>query len=201
VSSRRIGVLGGTFDPPHIGHLVAAVNALETLSLTEVLLVVSNFPWQKADVRKVSPVEVRFELVAAAVEGRAGLRASDVEVHLGGESQIVRTLGHLRAVSPGDEFFLVVGADAAAGIPTWRSPELLAGLATLAVVRRPGADVDLGFWGGELVLVDSPLLDVSSTDLRERVRSGRRIDFLVPDAVADLVRSRGLYTPGSEGGR
>jgi len=189
----RVGVFGGTFDPPHIGHFWAAVNTFEALSLHRVLLVVSNSPWQKVGRRQVSPAEHRLAMVAAGVEGHAGLEASDVEIRLGGESSSVRTLRRLRADRPDDELFLIVGADAAAGIPTWRESDQLPGLASLVIVERPGSVVDDSFWRGTCIHVACHPIDVSSSDLRARVTSGRRIDFLVPDPVAQIVGRAGLY--------
>lgn len=192
-------MLGGTFDPPHIGHLVAAVNAFHALSLDRVLLVVSNIPWQKAGSRRITPAAQRLELVRAAVAGHAGLEASDLEIRLGGESSSVATLEQLHAERPGRELFLVVGVDAAAGLPTWRQAERLPELATLVVVDRPrppgdgGAPAAAPPWPGRCERVQIPLLDVSSTEIRRRVAAGEPVDFLVPDGVAQLLAERLLY--------
>jgi nicotinate-nucleotide adenylyltransferase len=191
----RLGVLGGTFDPPHIGHLVAAVNALHALSLDRVLLVVSNIPWQKVGTRPISPAPDRLDLVRAAVAGRPGLEASDVEIRLGGESSSVATLGHLRDRHPGAELFLVVGSDTASQLGTWREAERLPGLATLAVVDRAGSERPVA-WPGRSHRVRIPAIGVSSTEVRRRVAAGEPIDFLVPDAVALLIAERLLYRGG-----
>lgn len=191
----RVGVLGGTFDPPHIGHLVLGLNALEELSLTRVLLVVSNISWQKVDARRVTPAHVRYHLVSAAVGGHPGLEASDLELRIGGESSTVNTLTVLRACQPEVDPVLILGADAAAGIPTWRNWERLADLADLAVGVRIGAAAEgvLPFWPREVARIGLPRLDVSSSYLRDRVAQGRRIDFLVPSAVSVLVERLRLY--------
>lgn len=194
--ARRVGILGGTFDPPHIGHLVLGLNTFQELSLARVLLVVSHMPWQKLDARQITPAATRLELVRAAVAGHPGLEACDLEITLGGESSTVRTLEALREREPNLEPVLVLGADAAAGIPTWRRASQLAGLADLAVACRGGhADEapNLSFWPKPVAWVSSPGIDISSSDIRELVRRGRRIDFLVPDAVAGLVDRLGLY--------
>ncbi|MPY92320.1 MAG: nicotinate (nicotinamide) nucleotide adenylyltransferase [Acidimicrobiia bacterium] len=191
----RLGVLGGTFDPPHIGHLVAAVNAFHALSLDRVLLVVSNIPWQKVGSRPITPARDRLDLVRAAVAGHPGLVASDLEVRLGGESSTVATLEYLRAERPDRELFLVLGADAAAGLPTWRRSERLPGLCTLVVVDRPGAGQGVP-WAGDVVRVAIPGLDISSTELRRRAAAGQPVDFLVPEGVALLMGERLLYRGG-----
>lgn len=188
-------MLGGTFDPPHIGHLVAAVNAFHVLSLDRVLLVVSNIPWQKVGSRPITPAAQRLELVEAAVEGHPGLEASDLEIRLGGESSSVATLEHLRAECPGRELFLIVGADAAAGLGTWRRAERLPELATLVVVDRPGAGGDAApaGWPGRCERVQIPGLDVSSSEIRRRVAAGEPVDDLVPYRVAQMLAERLLY--------
>lgn len=191
-------MFGGTFDPVHVGHVVAASEARWALGLDRVLLVVAADPWQKrGDV--VAPAADRLDLVRAAVDGIAGLEASDVEVARGGPSVTADTLEALGA--PDRDLVLILGADAAAGLGTWRRAGDLPGLATLAVVERAvdgripdpscGPVVDPA-WTVERVAI--PRLDVSSTDVRARVASGRPIDGLVPPAVAELIRARGLYT-------
>jgi nicotinate-nucleotide adenylyltransferase len=203
-TGERLGVFGGTFDPPHIGHFLVAVNALYALSLDRVLLVTSNIPWQKVGSRPISPAEDRLALVAAGVRDQAGLEASDLEIRLGGESSTVATLQHLRALDPTGQLFLIVGADVARGLRTWRRHEELPGLATLVVVDRETAGTDLAapsasrplVWPGPLVHLSVPRVDISSTELRRRVGAGEPIDYLVPAAVATLVEERLLYRGG-----
>jgi nicotinate-nucleotide adenylyltransferase len=133
--SERLGVLGGTFDPVHIGHLVAAVNVRHALGLDRVLLVVANAPWQKSD-RRITPAADRLAVVEAAVAGTPGVEASGIEVERGGESYTADTLEALSR--PGRELFLIVGSDVAADLHTWRRPHDVARLATLVVVSRGG---------------------------------------------------------------
>jgi len=191
----RLGVFGGTFDPVHIGHLVAAVNARHLLGLDRVLFVVANRPWQKAD-RRVTPADQRFAMVEAAVAGDLGLEASRVELDRGGDSYTADTLRALVAEDSRRELFLVVGADVAADLGTWREVGIARDLATLAVVSRPGApDVDPGP-GWRVARVDIPHLDVSASDLRHRVAAGLPIDHLVPPGVIDHIRRLGLYAGG-----
>jgi nicotinate-nucleotide adenylyltransferase len=195
-TGERLGVFGGTFDPPHIGHFVVAVNALHALSLDRVLFVVSNIPWQKAGTRRITPAEDRLAMVAAGLSDQVGLVASDLEMRLGGESSTVATLENLAAADPTGQLFLIVGSDAAAGLRTWRRHEELPGLATLVVVDRdgdPGTSLD---WPGPLVRLSVPRIDVSSSDLRRRAAAGEPLDYLVPPAVATLLAERLLYRGG-----
>lgn len=186
-------MFGGTFDPVHVGHLVAAVNARHALGLDRVLLVVANQPWQKRD-REVSPAEHRLGMVAAGVAGVAGLEASSLEIERGGESYTADTLEALAETGPDDDLFLVVGADVIDDLTTWRRIEVVRTLATLVVVNRPGApDADPGpEWITERV--DIPGIDVSASELRQRVANGLPLDFLVPDPVIDVIERLGLYS-------
>lgn len=189
---RRIGVLGGTFDPPHVGHLVTALNVRHLLALDVVLMVVANEPWQKVGSRVITPAPQRLAMVRAAVEGLEGVEASDLEIRRGGPSYSIDTVVELEQQHPGAELFLVVGADAAAELHSWRRPDELAQRCSVVVVDRPGVATTLpdGFDG---VRVEVPRLEVSSTDLRARVVDGRPLQFLVPDAVVSLVRDLDLY--------
>ncbi|HEX8769821.1 MAG TPA: nicotinate-nucleotide adenylyltransferase [Acidimicrobiales bacterium] len=189
----RLGVFGGTFDPIHIGHLVAAVNARDALALDRVLLVVANQPWQKSD-RRVTPAEDRFALTEAAVEGSPGLEASRLEIDRGGDSFTADTLEEL---SDDDrQLFLVIGADVAAQLDTWERVDVVRQLATLVVVNRPGAGVpDVGP-GWTVETIEIPQLEISSSDLRARAADGRPLDHLVPRTVIDRIRESGLYAGG-----
>ena len=190
----RLGVFGGTFDPPHVGHLVTAENVRHELGLDEVLLVVANDPWQKAD-QVVSPAADRLAMVEAAVAGVDGLRASTVEIDRGGASYTADTLTDLHEQHPGADLYLVLGSDAAALLPTWERVDEVRTLATLAVVTRPGAEAATPPPGWDHRVVEAPRLDVSSTDLRARVVDGRPLDYLVPPAVVRVIRERRLYAP------
>ena len=190
---QRLGILGGTFDPIHVGHLVAAVNVRHALRLDRVLLVVANVPWQKIGSRDVTPAEDRLAMCAAAVGDVEGIEASDVEIRRGGTSYTADTLTALAAEHPGAELFLVVGADVADDLDTWDRVEVVRDLATLVVVNRPGAPrADVGR-GWRVEEVEIPNLDISSTDLRERARDGRPLDYLIPGAAVRCIRERGLY--------
>jgi nicotinate-nucleotide adenylyltransferase len=195
VMGQRIGILGGTFDPIHVGHLVAAVNAKSALALDRVLLVVANVPWQKADARAVSSAEDRLALVAAAVGGVPGLEASRLEIDRGGESYTAETLVELRQAGSEDELFLIVGWDVAGELTTWERHDEIRRLATLVIVNRPGAGRPRGLddqWE-RVIEVTVPNLEISSTDLRARAADGRPLDYLVPEAAVRCIRARGMY--------
>ncbi|MEZ5220251.1 MAG: nicotinate-nucleotide adenylyltransferase [Ilumatobacteraceae bacterium] len=190
--SRRIGLFGGTFDPPHVGHLVTAVNVRHALQLDVVVLMVANVPWQKQGSRPITPAPDRLAMVQAAVADVAGLEAGDLEIRRGGASYTADTLAALHDEHPGAELFTVVGDDAAANITTWERYDEVAARSTLVVVDRPGAPVELPPqfpWER----VEVPRLEVSSTDLRARVLDGRPLDYLVTEPVLQLIRERRLY--------
>ena len=188
----RIGLLGGTFDPPHIGHLVVADQVLDQLGFDEVWLVVSNDPWQKTVSRPITPAADRVRLVEAAVDGSPGVRASAVEIEIGGPSYTVVTLEVLRHRQPGVEWLPIVGADAAAGLDTWHRAEELRGDERFVVVNRPGAPPTLPT-GWDCLPVTMPALDISSTEIRAMVEAGRSIRHLCPVGVVRLIDELGLY--------
>jgi nicotinate-nucleotide adenylyltransferase len=189
---RRVGILGGTFDPPHIGHLAMAVEVRDALALDVVLLVVAHEPWQKVGTRRVSPSPDRLALVEAAVTDLEGLEACDVEIRHGGPSYTADTVAALAAAGPDDELWVILGADAAAGLPTWERGDEVAERARLVVAARDG---ETGSpppgWSWRTVPITR--VDVSSTDLRERVAGGRTIEVLVPAAVRREIEARALY--------
>lgn len=190
----RLGVFGGTFDPIHVGHLVAAVHARHALGLDRVLFVVANVPWQKA-CRVLTPAEDRYAMVAESLAGAEGLEASRLEIDRGGESVTAETLEALGAGGRA-ELFLIVGADVAVELGTWRRPEVVRQLATVVVVDRPGAPEPALGPGWRVERVTIPHLDVSASDLRARAASGQPLDWLVPPAAIARIRDRGLYAGG-----
>jgi nicotinate-nucleotide adenylyltransferase len=189
---RRLGVFGGTFDPPHVGHLVTAVNVRHALSLDLVLLMVANDPWQKSGARPVTPAAARLAMVEAAVAEVPGLAAGRTEIDRGGPSFTADTLAALAVEHPDAELFTIVGDDAAAGFRSWERHDDVAARSQLVVVDRPGAPVELP-GGFEWLHVEVPRLEVSSTDLRARCRDGRPLDYLVTEPVLAVIRERGLY--------
>ncbi|MDQ1375679.1 MAG: nicotinate-nucleotide adenylyltransferase, partial [Actinomycetota bacterium] len=184
MAPKRIGVLGGTFDPVHVAHVVAAVDARHAARLDTVLFVVANVPWQKAGTRAVTPADVRYELVEAAVAGIDGLEPSHIEIDRGGESYTADTVDELAAREPGAELFVIAGIDVAHQLDTWHRVDDLRARAGLLVVTRPGSSVGgaMPDWAGGVQTVVIPSLEISGTDIRRRVAEGRPIDGLVPPA-------------------
>lgn len=189
----RLGIFGGTFDPPHVGHLVAAINVRYELQLDRMLLVVNDVPWQKVGTRPITPAADRLAMVEAAVADVEGLEASRIEIDQGGASYTADTLATLRAEDPERDLFVVLGADAAAGLPTWERVDEVRDLATIVVVERPGAPSADPLPGWRWERVEVPRVEVSSTDLRSRVVDGRPLDYLVTHEVVDWIEAHGLY--------
>ncbi len=169
-----------------------AVNVLHELALDEVLLVVANVPWQKTEHRTITAAQHRLAMVAAAVDEVEGLRASDVEIRRGGASYTIDTVDELQADGR-TQAYVILGSDAAPGIPSWERAQELRERSRIVVVDRPGAAGSRPPEGWDWINVEAPRLDVSSTDLRDRVRDGRPLDYLIPAAVLDVIRERGLY--------
>lgn len=196
----RVGLFGGTFDPPHVGHLVTAINVYHALDLDLVILMVANVPWQKDGSRDITPADDRLAMVSAAVAAVPGLVPGRHEIDMGGNSYTADTLGMLGREYPGAELFTIVGDDAAAGLHTWeRSAEVLE-LSQLVVVDRPGAPVALDT-EVDWIRVEVPRLEVSSTDLRSRFSDGRPLDYLLTDSVLEVIDERSLYLSTEESHR
>jgi nicotinate-nucleotide adenylyltransferase len=191
-ASLRIGLFGGSFDPPHVGHLVTAVNVRHALNLDIVILMVANDPWQKTGSRDVTTAEERFAMVEAAVSVVDGVVAGRDEIDRGGPSYTADTLMSLAEKHPGAELFTIVGDDAAAGLTSWTRVEQVADYSQLVVVDRPGVAVELPKQFNWL-RVESPRLEVSSTDLRSRFSDGRPLDYLVTEPVLRVIEERRLY--------
>ncbi|HEV2074677.1 MAG TPA: nicotinate-nucleotide adenylyltransferase [Thermoleophilaceae bacterium] len=195
----RVGILGGVFNPPHIGHLVCAQEAHEQLRLDRVLLV----PVGEAPHRSVEGdpgAEARAELCERAVAGDERFRVSRIEVERPGPSYTLDTLRELSERSPQDSLVLILGADQVAGLPEWRGPEEVLRLAVVAVAEREGARREevrratAGLRGAERIgFFAMPRIDVSSTLVRERAAAGRPVRYLVPHPVAEVIEQRGLY--------
>jgi nicotinate-nucleotide adenylyltransferase len=196
---KRLGILGGTFDPIHFGHLDAADAAQSALSLEEVLFVPSHDPPHRA-VDPLASAFHRFALVALAIDGHAGYRASDVELRRAGPSYTVTTLRELHDTGwRASQLFFILGADAFAEIATWHQYPDVLDCANFAVISRPGARIDAvparpqtGSATG-IYHVEAPTRDVSSTTIRARLAAGQAIDDLVPAAVARHIRVHHLY--------
>jgi nicotinate-nucleotide adenylyltransferase len=195
----RIGILGGTFNPPHVGHLVCAQEALDQLGLDRVVLMPAGVPPHK-EVQADPGAEARHALCQAAVAGDERFAVSRLELDRGGRSFTVDTLRALRDHSPQDDITFIAGGDMARSLPSWREPEQILSLATLAVAERAADRRDAisaaiaPLAGADRVrFFDMPRIDVSSSLVRERVASGRPIRYLVPDAVAAAIAQNGWY--------
>ncbi len=195
----RIGILGGTFNPPHIGHLVCAQEACIELGLDHVLFVPARTPPHKPVTDEPGP-QHRFELCRLAVSADERFAVSDIEFAREGLSYTVDTLSVLHSNAPDNELFLIVGGDIAAGLGDWREPERVLGLATLAVAKRGGTPREAveaalaGLRGGERArFFPMPRIEISSTFVRERVRAGLPIRYLVPEPVESYIAKEGLY--------
>jgi nicotinate-nucleotide adenylyltransferase len=195
-----LGLLGGTFNPPHIAHLVCAVDALDQLGLDRVELVPVNTPPHK-EAHDDPGVDCRLELCALAVGQDERLGVSRVDADVPGPSFTVDTLRRLRARRPDDELTFIVGGDMAQSLPSWREPETILGLAELGVAEREGVERSAilrsleGLRGTpeRIRFFDMPRLDISSSLIRRRVAAGRCIRHLVPDPVASAIERAGLY--------
>jgi nicotinate-nucleotide adenylyltransferase len=195
----RVGILGGAFNPPHIGHLVCAQEALIQLELERVLFVpVGEAPHRELETDP-GP-EARLEMVELAIAGDPRFATSRIEIDRDGPSYTVDTLRELGASAPDDELFLILGGDQAAALPQWHEPERVLELAQVAVAERTNwsrsaVGIKVGrLKGAERIrYLDMPIMQVSSTSLRRRIGAGRPIRYLVPDGVADHIASNDLY--------
>ncbi len=197
----RIGILGGSFNPPHLAHLLCASEAAAQLGLDRVLLTpVAAAPHKEAE--QDPGADVRLELCRMAIAGDERLGLCDLEVRRGGPSYTVDTLRELHARTPEDDLTFIVGGDIALGLPSWHEPEAVLGLARLAVAERSGVDREeivsrlaqhFGAAAAQTVFFDMPRVDISSSQIRRRVAQGAPIRYLVPDAVAERIARGRLY--------
>ncbi|PWV85175.1 nicotinate-nucleotide adenylyltransferase [Prauserella marina] len=193
MSSRRIGVMGGTFDPVHHGHLVAASEVQNRFGLDEVIFVPTGQPWQKVD-RVVSKAEDRYLMTVIATASNPVFSVSRVDVDREGQTFTVDTLRDLHTEYPDDELFFITGADALEQILTWRDADELFKYAHFIGVTRPGYQLDDHHLPkGKVSLVEVTAMAISSTGVRERVGSGEPVWYLVPDGVVRYIDKRRLY--------
>jgi nicotinate-nucleotide adenylyltransferase len=204
----RVGLLGGTFNPPHLGHLVCAQEAHWTLGLDRVLLVPARVPPHKV-VEADPGAEHRVAMCEAAVAGDPRLAVSLVDLRRDGPAYTIDTLRELHADAPGDELTFIVGGDMAHSLPTWREPEAVLELATLAVAGREGVsragilEQVAGLRGAaeRMRFFGMPRIDVSSSLIRRRLAAGQPVRYLVPEGVAAHIEREGLYAAAPVGGR
>ena len=190
----RIGVFGGTFDPPHVGHLLVASDAREALKLDRLIFVPTGAQPFKVDRPPVASGQDRVEMLRLAVADDANYVVDDAEINRKGLSFTVDTLEHLTGRHAGSQLFFLLGQDSLAGFPQWRNPERILELATLAVVTRSGSpDAGAGRNAEGIIMVSTRRIDVSSTEVRERLRGGKSIKGFVPESVERFIDVRGLY--------
>jgi nicotinate-nucleotide adenylyltransferase len=184
----KLGLFGGTFDPPHTGHLIAAQDACSALGLDRVIFVPARIPPHKQN-RELTPAPLRLSLLRAAVAGDDRFEVDDLELEREGPSYTVDTVRVWRSRHPDAELYLLLGADQYAEFDSWRDPAAIRADARIAVLSREGvpavAPTD--------ILVPVTRIDISSTEVRRRTTAGEPIRYLVPDAVAVLIRQHGLY--------
>jgi nicotinate-nucleotide adenylyltransferase len=196
--AERLGILGGTFDPPHCGHVTVARACLSELNLDRLLFVVANDPWMKGPERTITPAEDRLAMAEAAVAGVDGVSVSPIEIERGGPTYTIDTveelLEHARGRGePPPELFVVVGADLLPQLASWKRADDLRRAVTLAVVTRPGAEIHELPSGWRAVLVEGGGTDVSSSEVRELLEQGKSVEGLIPAGVIRCIRSRSLY--------
>jgi nicotinate-nucleotide adenylyltransferase len=196
-----IGVLGGTFDPVHVGHLIIAEEARIRLGLSQVVFVPAGQPWLKQD-SDISSGEHRLEMIRLAIAPNAFFRASTVDLERPGPSYTVDTLADLkRELGQEGNLYFILGLDALAGLPTWKEPQKIVELCYLVAAKRAEAmDVDMDSLersipsiSSRVIILDNPLIDISSSDIRQRVAEGKSIHAMVPDAVERYIREKRLY--------
>jgi nicotinate-nucleotide adenylyltransferase len=199
----RLGIFGGTFDPVHLGHLLLAEQCREQCELDAVWFVPAGSPPHKS-VAELTPGQVRAEMLDLAVAGRPEFAVNRMELDRPGRSFTIDTLEELKAADPDRELYFIVGADSLADLPTWREPRRILELATLLVANRgdrplPGPESLQPELGGDALerirIVTMPAVDFSASDIRNRVRTGRSIRYLVPRAVEAYIEQHGLYRP------
>ena len=190
----RIGVFGGTFDPPHVGHLLLASDAREALDLDRLIFVPAATQPFKAHTPPIASARDRLEMVRLAVADDANYTIDDTEIDRKGLSFTVDTLEQLSRKNPGAKLFLLLGEDTLAGIDGWRNPGRIRELATLAVMRRSGSEGPaVTAIAAGVTTVSARRVDVSSTEIRERLRAGKSIKGFVPESVERFIEARGLY--------
>lgn len=195
---QRLGILGGTFDPPHIGHLILAEYAREALDAAQILWVPAADPPHKDDTRLA--IEHRLAMVERAIAGNPHFAFSLADVERPGPHYTVDLIPILQRQYPDAEFYFLIGADSLRDLPKWSRPQELIRMCKLVVMRRPDVDATPEMHGAILpglaervTMLDAPLVDVSSTDIVARMRAGKSARYVVPDAVMDYILANGLY--------
>ncbi len=201
VTDMKTGILGGTFDPVHIGHMAMAEEARRRLELDEVLFVPAGRPWLKVD-KHISPARHRVNMVSLAINGRPYLRLSKMEIERAGPTYTVDTIAQLKGqMGAADELYFILGWDNLEDLPQWKEPARLISLCRLVAVPRAGSPVPdpaaleaaVPGLSKRLIMLDKPEIDISASVIRQRVSRGLSIEHLVPEAVAGYIEEQGLY--------
>lgn len=202
--NRKIGIMGGTFDPPHLGHLISAQKAAEQLKLDRVIFIPTGNIYYK-DSKKTLAADIRYEMVKLAICDNPIFDISDIETKSDGYSYTSKTLSKLKEIYPNAKFYFIVGADSLDYMDRWKNPKEIFSLCTVAAVGREGfsdtkirektAELREKF-GAEIVFLDMPKVNVSSTQIRELVNDGKQIDGLVTKNVEEYIKTKNLYKSG-----
>jgi nicotinate-nucleotide adenylyltransferase len=185
----RVGILGGTFDPIHIGHLIAASSVYEALNLDSIVFMPAGDPWQKRN-RELSSGEHRLEMVKLATIDDDRFQASDIEISRSGPTYAIDTVREWKRLNPADELFWIVGSDALSGIPSWHEWEAFVNEVTIVSVNRIGQSASVDF---DVVSVEMPEVRISATELRDKFTNKLDTKYLVPQKVSDYISDQGLY--------
>lgn len=185
----KVGILGGTFDPIHIGHLIAASSVYEALNLDSIVFMPAGDPWQKRD-RELSTGKQRLEMVKLAIANDSRFEASDIEINRSGPTYAIDTVREWKSANPEHELFWIVGSDALSGIPSWHEWEAFVSEVTIVAVNRIGQSDPVPF---EFISVEMPEVRISATELRDRFTNRLDTQYLVPKKVSDYISDQGLY--------
>ena len=190
----RIGILGGSFDPPHIGHLIVAEEARWQCGLDTILFMVTSHPPHKEEPE--APPEDRLRMVEIAIDGMSGFSPSNMEIERGGSSYTAQTLKELRQLYPDSSLHLIVGADSVLDLSAWKDPDAVVEMASMVVALRPGFDLSRmePKLRSKTRVLETPTVAISSTLVRQRLHKGESIRFLVPEAVERYIREHRLYS-------
>ena len=199
--SMKIGIMGGTFNPIHTGHLLLAQYAMDACKLDKVLFIPTGNSYMK-DSREILSGDVRLKMVNLAIAGVEEFEGSDVEILREGNTYTCETLPELKKLYPGASFYFLMGADSFLSIHRWKSPEIILANTALVVVTRDGVSYERleeqkkfleTEYGGEVELVSFPTIDISSSEIRKRIREGKSVRFQVPEEVRIFIEENGLY--------
>ena len=196
----RLGIFGGTFDPPHIGHLILAAEAYQQLALDKLLWVLTPDPPHKQNM-EITSLAHRLDMIQAAISGDANFELSTVDIDRPGPHYAVDTVKILKEQQPGMDWIYIMGGDSLRDLPTWRAPkELVNMVSALGVMLRPGVKIDLPLIeskipgvSAKVIYINSPLLDISASDIRQRVGNEQSFRYLVPPGVYQIIYELGLY--------